>query len=58
MILQDAYEKLGKHVSYLGMGFPDTEDLITILKEIFSPREAAVLLAISAGVIPLPPPVH
>jgi Fe-S-cluster-containing hydrogenase component 2 len=55
MIHKDIYEKLSKHMSYLGMGFPETKDLITILKEMFTPREAAVVLAIPTGVVPLQP---
>ncbi len=55
MVPHGIYGKLSKHVSYLGMGFPDTEDLITILKEVFTPRDAMVLLAIPTGFISLQP---
>jgi hypothetical protein len=55
MTQKNIYEELSKHMSYLGMGFPETENLITILKEMFTPREAAVMLAIPNGVVPLQP---
>lgn len=47
------YEKLAKHLSALGMGYPDKEELLPILKENFTPQEAAVALAIPTRVIPL-----
>ncbi|MBW1861108.1 MAG: 4Fe-4S binding protein [Deltaproteobacteria bacterium] len=52
---KDIHEKLGEHLSRLGMGYPYREDLIDILKENFSPLEAEVALAIPSGVIPLQP---
>ncbi|MFH1349640.1 MAG: 4Fe-4S binding protein [Pseudomonadota bacterium] len=55
MSTQDIYEKLSQHLSLLGMGYPISEDLIVILKELFSPLEAEVALAIPNKVIPLEP---
>ncbi|MBN1546155.1 MAG: 4Fe-4S binding protein [Syntrophaceae bacterium] len=49
----DVYKKLGKHLSALGMGYPDKDELIPILEANFSPFEAEVALAIPTGVIPL-----
>jgi Pyruvate/2-oxoacid:ferredoxin oxidoreductase delta subunit len=55
MTARDIYQKLGEHLSLLGMGYPLREDLIEILKENFSPREAEVALALPNKVIPLAP---
>ncbi len=55
MIPPDVYEKLARHLSTLGMGYPLTETLIDILKENFSPVEAEVALALPTSVIPLQP---
>ena len=52
---KDVYEKLGEHLSTLGMGYPYRDDLIDILKENFSPLEAEAALAIPTGVLPLQP---
>jgi NAD-dependent dihydropyrimidine dehydrogenase PreA subunit len=52
---QDVYEKLGKHLSNLGMAYPYKEDLIEILKENFSPAEAEVALLLPNGVTPMQP---
>src|SRR3990172_5621644 len=49
------YHKLAKHLSSLGMGYPEKEELLEILKENFTPLEAAVALAIPTRVIPLEP---
>lgn len=51
----EVYQKLRKHLSALGMGYPDKEELIDILEANFSPFEAEVALAIPTGVIPLEP---
>ena len=51
----DAYERLARHLSLLGMGYPPTEDLVEILRENFSPAEVEVALAIPTRVIPLQP---
>ena len=52
---QDIYEKLGKHLSLLGMGYPYTEDLIEILRQNYTELDAKVALAIPTKVIPLEP---
>lgn len=55
MAESDIYGRLAHHLSFLGMGYPPTEDLVEILRENFSPTEAEVALAISTRVIPLQP---
>jgi len=52
---QDIYEKLGEHLSRLGMGYPLEEDLIEILRENYTKLEAKVALAIPNNVIPMEP---
>ena len=52
---EDIYRRLAKHLSSLGMGYPEKEELLEILKENFTPLEAEVALAIPAKVIPLEP---
>jgi hypothetical protein len=42
---EDIYKKLAKHLSSLGMGYPETEDLLEILRENFTPLEAEVALS-------------
>jgi NAD-dependent dihydropyrimidine dehydrogenase PreA subunit len=49
------YEQLAKHLSSLGMGYPEKEELLEILKENFSPLETTVALAIPTKVIPFEP---
>lgn len=49
------YEKLAKHLAALGMGYPEKEELLEILRENFTPQEAEVTLAIPTKVIPLEP---
>ncbi len=53
--MNDVYNKLAKHLSSLGMGYPEKEDLLEILKENFTPLEAEVALAIPTKVIPFEP---
>ena len=55
MATKDVYEKLARHLSALGMGYPLTEDLMEILKESFTSLEAEVALALPTKVIPLQP---
>jgi hypothetical protein len=43
---EEIYKKLAKHLSSLGMGYPEKEELMEILKENFTPREVEVALAI------------
>ncbi len=52
---EKVYTKLAKHLSSLGMGYPEKEELLEILKENFTPLEAEVALAIPTKVIPLEP---
>ena len=52
---EDIYKRLAKHLSALGMGYPEKEELLEILRENFSPLEAEVALAIPTKVIPLQP---
>lgn len=47
------YERLALHLSAMGMGLPDTPDLVEILERRHSPREAEVMLALPAAVAPL-----
>lgn len=49
---ETVYDQLAKHLSALGMGYPPKEELLDILKESFTPREAEVALAIPTHVIP------
>ena len=49
---QHVYRKLAKHLSSLGMGYPEKEELLEILRENFSPIEAEVALAIPTKTIP------
>ncbi len=34
---EEIYKKLAKHLSSLGMGYPEKEELMEILKENFTP---------------------
>jgi len=52
---EDIYRRLAKHLSSLGMGYPEKEELLEILKVNFTPLEAEVALAIPTRVIPLDP---
>lgn len=53
--MEDIYHKLAKHLSSLGMGYPEKEDLLEILKENFTPQEAEVALVIPTETIPFEP---
>jgi NAD-dependent dihydropyrimidine dehydrogenase PreA subunit len=55
MNADNIYSRLAEHLSRLEMGYPVREDLIDILKEVFSPIEAEVALAIPTRPIPLEP---
>ncbi len=46
------YKKLAKHLSALGMGYPEKDELFDILKENFTPLEAEIALALPTKVIP------
>jgi len=51
----EVYRKLAKHLASLGMGYPEKEELLDILRENFTPLEAEVALAIPTKVIPFEP---
>ena len=51
--MQDLYKRLAKHLECLIMGYPYTDELLDLLKEMFSPTEAQVALAIPNDLDPL-----
>ena len=51
--MQDLYNRLAVHLEHLTMGYPYTEELLDLLKEMFSPSEAQVALAIPNDLEPL-----
>jgi ferredoxin len=51
--MQNLYIRLASHLEHLTMGYPYAEELITLLKEMFSPAEAQVALAIPNDLGPL-----
>ena len=51
--MQDLFNRLAIHMEHLTMGYPYTEELIDLLKEMFSPAEAQVALAIPNDLAPL-----
>jgi ferredoxin len=51
--MQDIYHRLANHLGDLIMGYPFSEALIDLLKEMFSPLEADVALAIPNHLAPL-----
>jgi Fe-S-cluster-containing hydrogenase component 2 len=55
MTTESVYARLAEHLSCLGMGYPVREDLVVILKEVFSLPEAEAALAIPNRPIPLEP---
>jgi hypothetical protein len=52
---ENVSQRLAKHLSSLGMGYPEKEELLEILRENFTPLEAEVALAIPTKVIPFEP---
>jgi len=52
---EEIYKRLAKHLSALGMGYPEKEELLEILRENFTPLEAEVALVIPTKVIPFEP---
>jgi NAD-dependent dihydropyrimidine dehydrogenase PreA subunit len=54
-MIENIYSRLAKHLSSLGMGYPEKEELLEILRENFTPLEAEVALAIPTKVIPFEP---
>jgi len=55
IMAENIYKKLARHLSSLGMGYPEKEELLEILRENFTPLEAEVALAIPTRVIPFEP---
>ncbi|MFC2038736.1 indolepyruvate ferredoxin oxidoreductase subunit alpha [Chloroflexota bacterium] len=53
--MHELYERLAYHLSTLGMGMPDNEDLQTILEQNLSLDEANILLLLPTRVAPLEP---
>ena len=51
--MQDLYKRLATHMEHLTMGYPYTEELLDLLKEMFSPAEAQVALGIPNDLEPL-----
>jgi len=51
--MEDIYRRLAKHLESLIMGYPFHDALIDLLKEMFSPAEAEVAMAIPADLKPL-----
>jgi len=51
-VAEEVYKKLAKHLSSLGMGYPQKEELLEILSENFTPLEAEIALALPTKVIP------
>ena len=51
--MNDIYIRLAKHLENLIMGYPFSDALIDLLKEMFSPTEAQVALAIPNNLAPL-----
>jgi hypothetical protein len=52
---EEVYKRLAKHFGALGMGYPEKEELIEVLRENFTSQEAEVALAIPTKVIPFEP---
>ena len=52
---EEVFRKLATHLSALGMGYPEKDDLLDILRENFNPLEAKVALAIPTKMIPFEP---
>ena len=55
MVADNVYQKLARHLASLGMGYPQKEELLEILRENFTPQEAEVALAIPTKTIPFEP---
>jgi ferredoxin len=51
--MEDVYLRLAKHLESLIMGYPFSDSLVDLLKEMFSPLEAQVALAIPNNLAPL-----
>jgi ferredoxin len=53
MKMQDLYDRLAAHMEHLTMGYPYTDELLELLKEMFTPTEARTALAIPNDLAPL-----
>ncbi len=51
--MQDAYQRLAEHLKDLVMGYPFNDALTDLLKEMFTPAEAEIVLAIPNNLEPL-----
>ena len=51
--MQDIYLRLARHLEDLIMGYPYSDELIDLLKEMFTPDEAQVAIAIPNNLAPL-----
>jgi len=51
--MQDLYQRLAVHLEHLTMGYPYSDELIELLKEMFSPAEARTAMAIPNDLAPL-----
>jgi len=51
--MQDLYNRLAAHLEHMTMGYPYADELLDLLKEMFSPAEAQVALAIPNDLAPL-----
>lgn len=55
MAQENIYERFAHHLSKLALGLPYRKELVDIVKEVFSPLEVEVALALPTEVIPLQP---
>jgi hypothetical protein len=51
--VEDVYVHLARHLEHMIMGYPYDDALLDLLKEMFSPVEAQVALAIPNDLVPL-----
>lgn len=51
--MQDPYNRLAAHLEHLTMGYPYTDELLDLLREMFNSTEARVALAIPNDLAPL-----
>jgi formate hydrogenlyase subunit 6/NADH:ubiquinone oxidoreductase subunit I len=51
--MSDTYERLAGHLAKLSMGYPYSQALLDLLKAMFTPKEAAIALAMQTDLLPL-----
>lgn len=51
-MLADVYQRLANHLSTLSSGYPIRDDLLDILRLLFTPKQAEVVLALPTKVVP------